>query len=143
MWPTHYYPRQRRTSTTAINELLISPFHFYSQNIKSKFSHVRKQYDAVLHCMAFANKTLPTTFKQQGKVFLDGYKKKHAQHKLIGKVKEIEVDPIPFPLYTMLCQWTMEENSFVWARTVSQCICMARSTSVDPLGKWLNTTYRK
>ena len=99
-------------------------------------SHVRKHYDAVLHCAKFANKALPTNFKQQGKLFLDGYKKKHAQHKQIGKVKEVEADPIPFPLYTMLCQWTMQENSFVWAWTVLQWNCMARSSSIDPLGKF-------
>ena len=99
-------------------------------------SHVRKHYDAVLHCAKFANKTLPINFKQQGKLFLDGYKKKHAQHKQKGKVKEIEADPIPFPLYTMLCQWTMKENSFEWAWTVLQWNCMARSSSIDPLGKY-------
>jgi hypothetical protein len=66
---------------------------------------------------------------------LSGYKKEHTSKKQQGLTAEHEADPIPFSLYSKICNWALSEgNIYAWCWTILQWNCVARSSSIDPLG---------
>ena len=78
---------------------------------------------------------LPSGYRRELKLFLDGYQKVHASKKQDGLVTEREADAIPFPLYDQICGWAVTiGNIFLWTWTILQWNCVARSSSIDPLG---------
>ena len=98
------------------------------------FSHLRKFYDAILFGSYRARVPLPIEFEMEMKAYIDSMKKEKTQAKKRGETDEREADPIPFELYRLLCKYAIEVgNTFVWAFTVLQWSCMARSVSIDDL----------
>ena len=61
--------------------------------------------------------------------------KRDASKKQEGLTAEHEADPIPFPLYRKICNWSITEgNIYVWCWTILQWTCVGRASSIDPLG---------
>ena len=68
------------------------------------------------------------------KSFIDSLKKEKVKAKKRGETDERESDPIPYELYRKLCKYAIDMgNMFVWAFTVTQWACMARSISIDDM----------
>jgi hypothetical protein len=66
--------------------------------------------------------------------FLASFKKETADACSHGNVDEKKADPISFSLFCMILVWAIERaNIFVWAWTILQWNCTARSISIDPL----------
>ena len=66
--------------------------------------------------------------------YLDSAKKEKTGAKKRGELDEKEADPISFELYRLLCKLAIKSgNIFLWAFTVMQWSCMARSISIDDL----------
>jgi hypothetical protein len=63
------------------------------------------------------------------------YKKETATKKSEGKMDTEDSDPIPFPLFCLICEWAHQSsNIFLWVFTLLQWNCMGRSISIDSLG---------
>ena len=99
------------------------------------FSHLRKFYDSILFGAHRARVALPEIYEMEmKKAFLDSVKKEKTKAKKRGEVEEKEADPISFELYRLIYKYAIEAgNIFVWAFTVMQWSCMARSISIDDL----------
>jgi hypothetical protein len=97
--------------------------------------HIRKYRDAILWGAEKADQTLPINFQPQMKRFLDSYLKETKKAKQNNMLDEEKSDPIPFGLYRKICYWSIKEKELhVWAFTVVQWNCIARSVSIDQLG---------
>jgi hypothetical protein len=102
--------------------------------IHYSFSHLRKFYDAILFGSFRAKIALPPQYEMEMKSFIDSLKKEKVKAKKRGETDERESDPIPYELYRKLCKYAIDMgNMFVWAFTVTQWACMARSISIDDM----------
>ena len=98
------------------------------------FSHLRKFQDAILFGAHRAKVPLPEVYEMEMKSYIDSIKKEKTKAKKRGETDEREADPISFELYSLLCKYAIEKGDmFVWAFTVMQWSCMARSVSIDDL----------
>jgi hypothetical protein len=98
------------------------------------FSHLRKFQDAILFGAHRAKVPLPEIYEMEMKSYIDSIKKEKTKAKKRGETDEREADPISFELYSLLCKYAIEKGDmFVWAFTVVQWSCMARSVSIDDL----------
>ena len=102
---------------------------------KCSFSHFWKFHDAILFGAEQASQVLPQNYHLEMEKFLTSFKKENVQAKHSGETDDQDADQIPFPLYRLITQWALAAgNVFVWAFTVMQWNCMARSASIDPCG---------
>ena len=109
-------------------------FTLEGKPIHYSYSHLRKYYDSVLFGAYRAKVALPEIYEMEMQGFLDSVKKEKVKAKKRGEVEEKEADPISFELYRLLCKYAINAgNIFVWAFTVVQWSCMARSISIDDL----------
>ena len=98
------------------------------------FSHTRKFQDAILYGAWRARESLPEKYELEMNVFLDSTRKEKVQAKKKGEFHEQEADPISFELYRQICKFALDDGDiFVWAFTVLQWNCMARSKNIDDL----------
>ena len=100
-------------------------------------SHLRKFHDAIIFGaeQVGGDVVLSPVYHQEMEKFLLSYKKETVIARRNGEMDENDADPIPFPLYQLICQWAVTGcNLFAWTFTVCQWNCMARSASIDPLG---------
>ena len=96
---------------------------------------LRKYKDCVMWGAKMALERLPTSFYEGVDNFLGSYKKEFIQAKKQGDTEESSSDPIPIALYKLMTQWALDQNNIlVWFWTLTQWNCMARSSSIDPLG---------
>ena len=118
---------------------------FMSSEVRSKSNgkqyserHVTKFHDAIVYGAKQAEVNLPYSYTIAMKTFKISLKKEKKKAKQDGELDEEEADPISSTLCTRLCEWMVEEDlSFVWAFSLTQWACMARSASIDPLA-WHN-----
>ena len=102
--------------------------------IHMSFSHVRKYYDAILFGAYRANVPLPATFKIEMGSYIDSIKKEKIKARKKGELDDRDADPINFGLYKHLCQFALRKGDiFLWAFTVFQWNCMARSINIDDI----------
>lgn len=98
------------------------------------FDHLRKFKDAILFGAKRARKSFPEKFQVEIDTFIESWKKENQTAKKDGKVTEQEADPITFPLYRKICSEAVRRGLiFLWAFTVLQWNCMARSINIDNL----------
>ena len=98
------------------------------------YSHIRKYHDAILFGSHRAKVTLPDIYEMNMVGFLDSTKKEKTSAKKKGELDEKDADAISFELYRLLCKLAIKKgNIFLWAFTVTQWSCMARSISIDDL----------
>ena len=99
------------------------------------FKDLSKFHGAIKFGSEKANQPLPPEYYSQMDRFLAAYKKETRKAAQDGNLDEEESDPVPYPLYCNFCEWSISAgNVFLWAYTVSQWNCIARSVSIDPLG---------
>ena len=104
-----------------------NPIHY-------SYSHVRKYHDAILYGSHRAKVPLPEIYEIEMTGYLDSIKKEKTSAKKRGELDEQEADPINFELYRLICKLAIKSgNIFVWAFTVMQWSCMARSINIDDL----------
>jgi hypothetical protein len=114
-----YHPTKRTSDN--------KPVHY-------SFSHLRKFQDAILFGAHRAKVPLPEIYEMEMKSYIDSIKKEKTKAKKRSEVDERVADPINFELYRMLCKFAIERGDmFLWAFTVVQWSCMARSVSIDDL----------
>ena len=102
--------------------------------IHYSYSHIRKYHDAILFGSHRAKVPLPEIYEIEMTGYLDSAKKEKTGAKKRGELDEKEADPISFELYRLLCKLAIKSgNIFLWAFTVMQWSCMARSISIDDL----------
>ena len=98
------------------------------------YIHMRKYKDAVMYGADRAKQTLPDQFHTEMHSFMFSMQKEKTQAKKEGKLDEEEADPIPFPLYRLICQYAiLTGNMFLWSFTACQWNLMARSVNIDDL----------
>ena len=96
------------------------------------FSHVRKYYDAILFGAFRANVPLPATSEIEMGSYIHSIKKETNKARKKGKLDDKDVDPINFEIYRHLCLFAiLKGDLFLWAFTVVQWTCMARSINID------------
>lgn len=99
------------------------------------FNDIQKYKDAVIWGSKIVKTLLPATFYQEAEAFFKGYKKLVVKKRKEGMIDEEEADPITHTLFKLLLHWAIKSNNiFVWFWSIVQWNCMARGTSVDPLG---------
>jgi hypothetical protein len=96
---------------------------------------LRKYDDAIKWCADQHNQLLPPTYHSAMKSFLDGYRNEHAEAKMNGLTEEHDSDPISWGLFTAMLGWciTHAKDPFLWAFTLLQWNCMARSINIGVL----------
>ncbi|KAL9181723.1 hypothetical protein ACHAXT_012066 [Thalassiosira profunda] len=98
------------------------------------FSHIRKYDDAIKWGAAMAGARLSQTYYSEMDRFLSAYRKEYTAAKKEGKVDEKDADPITISLFSLICQWAVDEgNTFVWVFSLAMWNLMSRSISVDSL----------
>jgi hypothetical protein len=98
------------------------------------FDNMRKYKDAILFGSKRAEVPLSPRYNTIMKTFIDSLKKENQKKRKLGQVAESESDAITFPLYTQICKWAVNLGwIFLWAFTVMQWNCMARSINIDNL----------
>ncbi len=98
------------------------------------YVNLRKYSDAVKFGASRVNYALSPEFQLAIKEHLDTLKKENNQKKGEGKVEEREADPISFPLMIEICKWAVRLGFIsLWAFTVLQWHCMARSINIGSL----------
>ena len=102
--------------------------------IQYGFIHMRKYHNAIQHGASRAGEPLPQAYVIEMPKFLQSLKKEKNQAKKDGRLDEKEADPISFAFYNALCQMALFTGDiFLWAYTVCQWNCMARSINIDGL----------
>lgn len=95
---------------------------------------IQKYHDAILFGARKVEETLPLCYLDGINSFLKCYKKETVKAKQKGTISEEEADPIPFNLYYLILQWSLEENNiFVWVFTILQWNFIARSINIGVL----------
>lgn len=98
------------------------------------YVNLRKYVDAVKFAASREKHALAPIFYLQLKEHLDTCKKENTQKRAEGKVEEKEADPISFPLMLEICKWAVQLGWVtVWAFSVLQWHCMARSINIGAL----------
>ena len=104
-------------------------------HIYYSYVNLRKYAEAVKFAVSCQNQhALDPTFYLQLKEHLDTCKKENNEKRGEGKVEEKEADPISFPLMLEICKWAVQLGWItVWAFTILQWHCMARSINIGTL----------
>ena len=98
------------------------------------FDHLRKLKDEILFGVQGAKVCLLDGYVVDISAYIESLRKENQKAKNMGQVIEQEVDPISPPLYRLICKRTwLKGDIFVWAVTVLQWNCMARSINIDNL----------
>lgn len=98
------------------------------------FDNLRKYKDAILFGAKRKKIKLPDQFLVDMNAYVDSLKKENQSAKKTGQVTEHESDPISFGLYRQICINALNSGFiFLWAFTVMQWNCMARSINIDNL----------
>lgn len=98
------------------------------------FVHMRKYHNAIQFGARRAEVQLPQSYRLKMPLFLDSLKKEKTKAKKEGNVTEKEADPITFALYSSICNYAIKVGDlYLWAYTVCQWNCLARSINIDNL----------
>ena len=104
-----------------------TPIHY-------SYSHLRKFHDAIIHGATRQGVPLPEVYEIEMRNYLDSMLKEKTKAKKAGQTEEREADAISFELYRLLCKLAIKtSNMFLWAFTVMQWNCMARSVNIDDM----------
>ena len=99
------------------------------------YSDMVKFHNGILCGALQAKDALSTDYHLRVDEFLKSHRKETVEKKSAGEMKDNDSDPITFSLYSLICTWALDSgNLCVWAFTLMQWNCMARSVSVSPLG---------
>ena len=134
-----YHKQMHDLRYECLNVKMIKAFisaHKYKPNsdIQYGYVHMRKYHNAIQFGAKRAGVALPQEYCFQMQHFLSSLKREKTNAKKEGKVEEKEADPITFSLYVNICQYAIEVGDlFLWAYTVCQWNCMARSINMDNL----------
>lgn len=143
--PDKYYFNSKRDIIYAgLNEVHLMNFFvkntrhaptekFPEGQLKSR-EDIRKYKNAVVWGAAMAKVQLDPDVENAMTEFVRSFRHQYTNAKKKGEVEEKSADPIPSPLYKLICQWALEEsNIMVWFWTIAQWNFVARSASIDPL----------
>ena len=98
------------------------------------FVHMRKYHNAIQHGASRAGQQLPQSYVIGMTKFLNSFQKENNQAKKQGRLQENEADPITFSFYRLICEMAIHTGDiYLWAYTVCQWNCMARSINIDGL----------
>ena len=133
-----HYRNEKDLVYEGMNPKYIKSF-LSSKKVKSNgnlysFPDIRKYKDAIQWGANQVSAALPTNFYIEMDKFLTGFKKETKMAKRQGKLDEKEADPISWKLYSLICQWAIENrNLLVWVFTIMQWNCMARAVNIGAL----------
>ena len=121
---------------SGLNVSIIKAFmaakRFKSNGNEFSYDHMRKYKNAIEYGAKRAKQALPQDFDVQMTPFMVSLKKQKTVAKKSGNLDECEADPITFSLYRLISFYAISTgNIFVWAFTVCQWNCMARSINID------------
>ena len=98
------------------------------------YEHMRKDHNVIQHGAYRAGQSLPQSYALGMDKFLLSLRKEKTQAKKDGQLDEHEADPISFLFYSFICEYSLLTGDiFMWAYTVCQWNCKARSINIDGL----------
>jgi hypothetical protein len=117
-----------------VNNIRHPPTEKYPKGkLKSK-EDIRKYKNAIEWGAEMAGERLSSKCIEEMDKFVRSYRKQHTDAKKKGEIDDNSADPIPLPLFKLICLWALQENNmFVWFWTIAQWNFVARSASIDPL----------
>ena len=78
-------------------------------------TNIRKYQDAIIWGAEMKKKLLPLIFYSKIENFVGSYKKEVTNERRKGNVDEETCDPIPYTLYCLVLNWSLDANNiFVW-----------------------------
>jgi hypothetical protein len=98
------------------------------------FDHLRKYHDSILYGAARVKKLLPVGYKEEMGTFLESLEKERTAARKRGELTEEEADPIPYPLYRIICDYAINMgDAFLWCFTILVWHCMGRPINIDDI----------
>ena len=98
------------------------------------FVHMRKYHNSIQYGASRSGKALPVSYVTGMTKFLESFKKESNEAKKHGRLEEREADPITYSFYKLICDMAIKiGDMYLWAYTVCQWNCIARSINIDGL----------